>query len=275
MPPPAAGEEIDGRDHERQEGRDQDELDRPAANHAGAEIDVARRPLHELRTLVERSQKLLRAASDLRQAPAFDPLRRVGESNGAPVARGRQRHRAQAASEDGALFVERERKGEVEQLGESPRRSGQRPRLFLHAGGSCLDQAGRCLPRGDTADHQARSCLAGDRVEDDRGHDPVAIVQGEAFGAETAELAAVGRNEEKRVRGADDARARRGVSRDRARIGARQLDECGDARGVVVRSRPRADVVEMRQHGQGLRRASGNGDDQVLELDAPAPRDLR
>src|SRR5919197_911737 len=59
VPAPAAGEQVDRRDHERQERRDQDELDRPAANDSGAQIDVARCALDELGALVEGTKKLL------------------------------------------------------------------------------------------------------------------------------------------------------------------------------------------------------------------------
>ena len=53
----------------RQQRRDQDELDRPAADDARAEVDVARRPLCELEALVERAEQVLRGAAELAEPP--------------------------------------------------------------------------------------------------------------------------------------------------------------------------------------------------------------
>ena len=65
--PPAQREEIDARDEERHEQRDQHELDRPAADDAVAEPDVARRALRELEPAVERAERLLGGAAELRE----------------------------------------------------------------------------------------------------------------------------------------------------------------------------------------------------------------
>ena len=94
-----------------------------------------------------------------------------------------------------------------------------------------------------------------------------------AVRSQAAELAAVGSHEEERVRGADDARSGGNVFRDRSRVRTGELDERGDPGGVVVCARPRADVVEVREDCERLRRAAGDRDDQVLEPDAAASGD--
>src|SRR5918911_1416032 len=128
--PPAAGEEIDRRDHERQQCRDQNELDRPTPKNPGAEIDVARGSLHELRSLVESAEKLLRAATYLREAPAVDSLRCVRRAVRPAIVGRSQRYGSDAVPEDGPLLVEREREGQVEQLRERARSPRKLSRLL-------------------------------------------------------------------------------------------------------------------------------------------------
>src|SRR6476620_4456324 len=94
MAPPAASEQIDRGDQERKQGCDQHELDGPASNHAGAEIDVTRRPSDELGTLIERAQKLLSATPDLCESAAVQVVGRVGEWGRSPVARSGHGQRA-------------------------------------------------------------------------------------------------------------------------------------------------------------------------------------
>ena len=94
MAPATACKQVDGADQEGKERRDQHELDRPASNHARAEIDVARRPLDELGTLIERAQKLLSAAPDLCEPAAVQVVGCVREGGRPPVARGGHGQRA-------------------------------------------------------------------------------------------------------------------------------------------------------------------------------------
>ena len=88
MTPPAPGEQVDRGRQEGQQHGDQHQLDRPALDHARADVDVRRRPAEELEPLVERPQQVLRCSSDLPQ-----PRRVEGVVGGAgrPVARSRDR----------------------------------------------------------------------------------------------------------------------------------------------------------------------------------------
>jgi hypothetical protein len=207
MPPPQARKQVDGGDEEGEEGGDQDELDRPAPDHADAEVDEARSAADELRALVERAQKLLRAAPDLGESCAVDPCGRVGEGLGAAITRRRQRHGSDSACKNGSLLVQRQRKGEVEQLPEAARPAGSCSGLFLDARRCGLDQPCRCLASRVACDLESRRCAPRDRVEHDRRQDASAIVARETARAETAEFAAVGCDEEERVAGSHGARA--------------------------------------------------------------------
>ena len=60
-PPPAAREQVDRADREGQQRGEQHELDRPAADEARADVDVARRTLLELEAGVERADRLCAA----------------------------------------------------------------------------------------------------------------------------------------------------------------------------------------------------------------------
>src|SRR6185369_17934170 len=85
--PPAACEEIDRRDQEREQRRNQDELDRPTADHPRAKVDVARGSLHELCALVESAQELLGTAADLSEAAAVETSGGVRERRRVLIAR--------------------------------------------------------------------------------------------------------------------------------------------------------------------------------------------
>src|SRR5439155_24954669 len=56
--PPAASEEVDDGHEERQEHREQDELDRPAADEPAAQIEIARRVPRKL-DAIERDEERL------------------------------------------------------------------------------------------------------------------------------------------------------------------------------------------------------------------------
>ena len=118
---------------------------------------------------------------------------------------------------------------------------------------------------------QPRRAGAGDRVEADHGQriDAVGRLLREPSRAERAEGATVGGDEDERV---GRTRLQRRARHGRERAG--ELDQRGGARGVVVRAAPLAVVVPVRgDHDRALRVAAGDRDD-VLELDAAAPRDV-
>src|SRR5262249_53383418 len=112
---PAEREEIDGGDEERDEQRDQHELDRPAARDPLVEPDVARGPLRELEAAVQRAERLLRRLAELRELTVVQAPGGVPERRRRPAAGARQRDRRDPARDERALFVERERKAEVDQ----------------------------------------------------------------------------------------------------------------------------------------------------------------
>ena len=64
---PAAGEEVDRSDRERQERSQEHELHRPAADEARSDVDVARRTLRELEAGVERADQVLGRPAELAQ----------------------------------------------------------------------------------------------------------------------------------------------------------------------------------------------------------------
>ena len=61
--PAAVREQVDDTASDGQHGGDEHELDRPAADDAPAEVDVARRPFRELDVLVERPEQRLAASA--------------------------------------------------------------------------------------------------------------------------------------------------------------------------------------------------------------------
>ena len=120
-PPPAAGEQVDRRDGERQQHRDQHELERPAADDPGAEVDVRRRALRQLEPLVERAEQALRGAAELGVAAAVQPVGRVARDRGRPLRQRRDRDGGDAAPDERRLLVEAEREAEIDELREAER----------------------------------------------------------------------------------------------------------------------------------------------------------
>ncbi len=157
-PAAAAREQVDGRGEERKQAGDQHELDRPAADQARAEVEVARGSLRELEPLVERAEQILGRAPDLAEALRAEALARVPDRIGRRVARGRQRDRADSLREERRLLVEREREAEVDELlaagraasarAPSGRRRGRRRSrpAFRTECAACRRRAG-CAPR--------------------------------------------------------------------------------------------------------------------------------
>ncbi len=115
----AAGEQVDGADQERQQGCQQHELDRPAADDPRSEIDVARRSLRQLEPGIERADEILRRPAELAQALAAEAG--IAEALGGAVGNGGERHRGDAARDEGSLLAEGEREAEIEQLAQRAR----------------------------------------------------------------------------------------------------------------------------------------------------------
>ena len=90
-PPPAAREQVDRGREEREEHRHQHELHRPAADQPRTDVDVRRRPLHELGALIERPEQVLRRPAYLAEAAGIETVERVGRGRGGAVTRRRQR----------------------------------------------------------------------------------------------------------------------------------------------------------------------------------------
>ena len=118
-PPPAPGEEIDRSDRERQERRQEHELDRPAPHESCSEVHIARRSLRKLEAGVERADEVLGRPAELAQARGVERV--VLEDLRRSIRNGRERHRRDAARDERPLLSEGERKAEVEQLAEAGR----------------------------------------------------------------------------------------------------------------------------------------------------------
>ena len=90
--------------------------------------------------------------------------------------------------------------------------------------------------------------------------------RGELLGAVAAVRTAVGREEDERV-------LRRRPPGDRAEpaVAARQLDQRGGSRGVVVRTRPDTAVVAVRENQDCVRCGTGDDGDEVAQTDAAEP----
>src|SRR5439155_2298207 len=86
VPPPATGEQVDRRCQERQQTGDEDQLDRPAADEARAEVEVGGCPLRELEALVQGPERVLRCAADLSELVCTQPVSRVADRIGRVVA---------------------------------------------------------------------------------------------------------------------------------------------------------------------------------------------
>src|SRR5207245_8732753 len=169
-PSPGSREEIDCSCQERQQTRDQDELHRPPADESRADVDVARRSLCELASLVERPDRVLCGAADLAEAAGAQPAERVGHRIRGPVAGRRDRDGRDSLREERCLLVERERKAEVDELVERTRPRRALADLRGNARRDRLEErAGRCSWR-IAVELQAHWAGAPDRVEvDDRG----------------------------------------------------------------------------------------------------------
>ena len=267
--PPATGEEVDGGGEERKERRDQHELDRPAAHDARAKVDVRRGALRQVEPLVERAEELLRRAAELGETDPVEVLRRVAEGGRRPVARARERDRRDAAVDERRLLVEAEREREVDELAERARPARTRTGLLEDAQRRGLDErrGGRA---GRVAGHlEARTARAGERVEvHDRDHVlPPRRLGGEVLGAEAAERAAVGREEE------DPVRRRRSAPAADVCVAAGELDERRRSGSVVVGAWTRSGIVAVGHDDDRLGRAARRHRREVLEPDAASAGD--
>ena len=126
----AEREEIDDRDDERHEQRDQHELDRPAPHDAVARTRrSSSSSAPSSSPWLSEPSELLRRAAHLREPRRVEPARRIAEGRRRPVARGRERDRGEPGGDDGPLLVEREREAEIDQLAEETRVLGSRCRV--------------------------------------------------------------------------------------------------------------------------------------------------
>ena len=137
--PAAAGEEVDGGDEERQQHRHEHDLDRPPADDAVSEVDVARRPGRERDPLLERVDDVLGRPADLPQACGVQRVRLLP----GPVGAGRDRHRRDAACDERRLLVRAEREPEVDELAEGARPSRLHVGLRRQLRADGLDEARR------------------------------------------------------------------------------------------------------------------------------------
>src|SRR4051794_34110035 len=142
-PPAAAREEVDGRREIREQCPDEQELDRPAADDAGAEVDVARRPGCERDPLLHRVDGSLRGPPDLAEAVHPKPGSVVAETRARPVAARRDGDRGDAAGDERRLLVSRVREREVDELPEGARPAGLGPCLGRELGPDGLDEPRR------------------------------------------------------------------------------------------------------------------------------------
>ena len=107
---------------------------------------------------------------------------------------------------------------------------------------------------------------AGDRIEADHGQSLAAVgrLLREPSRAEGTERAAVGGDEDERV-----GRTRLHSRAGHARVRARELEQRGRARSVVVGAGPCAVVVAVCGDHDCARRVARHDRDDVLEFDAP------
>ncbi len=124
-------EQIDDGDEVRDQQREEHHLDRPAADEPLSRPDERRRSLRQLESLVERTDELLRCAADLTDVRRRERAAPVRERLGRSCSRRRDRERGDAARDERALAVQRERKAEIDQLGDDARPAGRPPRLLL------------------------------------------------------------------------------------------------------------------------------------------------
>ena len=196
---------------------------------------------------------------------------RIRERVGAPLRQGRQRDGRDAVGDERALLAGSEREAEVGQLPESRRSARLRAGLLEHARRHGAHERGGGRARLVSRQLEPWESAAGDRVEVDDRDDapPVRRRGGEPLGSERAEGAAVGGEEDERVR---RARAQRAVSAHR-RVATRELDQRSGAGGVVVGSGADARRVAMGQDDDRLRRVAFRHGDDVSQLHLPSVHD--
>ena len=115
-PSAAAGEEIDGRRQERQQHRDEHDLDRPTLDDPLPEEDVARRALRERDPLLHRVDRVLRSEADDGEMRDVEPVCAPGRRVGRPRPGCRDGHRRDAAAHERRLLVRVEREAERHEL---------------------------------------------------------------------------------------------------------------------------------------------------------------
>ena len=191
----------------------------------------------------------------------------VAERGGRPIAGGRDRDRRNAAGDERALLVEREGKREIDELVEEPGAANALAGLLEQPLGGGLDERRGRRAGLVAGDHEPGRSSTGDRVEVDHGDDAERRALGEARRAETAVRAAVGGEEDDGVRAAHPLL----VGGRRAGVRARELDERGGARRVVVRAGPAAGVVAVGEDDDRVGRLARCDRPEVLEAELADP----
>ena len=257
-----------------QRHRREDELDRPAAEDPVTEVEVAGRRRPGLDALVEREQELLRGAAQLSEPLAVQRLARVERRVAALLGGRRQRHGGDAARDERRLLGERVRERERAELLDHALSYRRLARFLQDPFGGGAHEHRRGGERTVAVDGEPRPGVAAERVERDDGRDPVAVrgILRQVGGADRAVGAAVGGDEQERVRRAHA--ACRGAGRGRLCVRARELDERGGAGGVVDHAAAEADLVAMREHDDHARRAARDAHDHVRQRALAEPGHL-
>ena len=162
-----AREEIHRGDDHGDEQRDEQKLERPAADHPLADVDVGLRPLRELRRGVQAQHEVLRRAAELAEPRGRDRLDRVVVGRRRALAAGRDRDRRDPLRDERPLLVQREREREADELRDAPRNLGRLSGLVLDRGGRGREERRRGRARRVAAEEEHGWLGAGDRVEAD------------------------------------------------------------------------------------------------------------
>ncbi len=226
---------------------------------------MPRRPSRELDAAVERREDRLGGPAEAEEAGWIEPSRRVRDRTRVVVRCCAEPDRRDLAAEERRLLAVAERHAEVDELHEPTGPSRQPADL-----GSDLDVCGSEQRRRGRAGLEARELeprlrAAREPVERDNRLDPVAEGRRrrEPLGTEAAVGATVRGEEDERVLGLRPAR-----NRPEPSVAAGELDQCGRARGVVVRARPDAGVVTVGENEDGVIGRALHDGDEVLEPDA-------
>ena len=199
--PAAAGEEVEGRPAERHDRDQEQQLERPAADGALAEVDRAAGRRRQLDRRIERGEQRLRRSAKLRQPRAVELGDLVAAGRRPTVRRGRDPHRRDPAAERRSLRAEAEGKPERDDLVEHAGVRRRVPALDTYARVGRSDERRRRRMRIEPADLEPRPGTPGDPVERDQRDGPAGErrVLREPRDAERSVRTSVRREEDERV----------------------------------------------------------------------------